>query len=642
MTLSAFDIPLKTKLYSQIGLIVFFVLLIGVGLSSTAGFVNASFERVEVLQNEVQYVHALSNRTQIVQTLFTQRLAADAPALRQQHEVLLATLSNVPTTNYTGMYAHLAAQLEKVSAIQKKALVTEGVEQEVYVRQAEGLAQNIAAMLKVAAISNEDALTRFTNVVRMQLKTIGFLVLGSVMCAALLTMLFSIFITMPTIERMRTLVTTIVSYSKGTHAARTAVDGTDEVGTLALNYNHMIDVIEEQTHKLTSMNESLNVQVQDRTASLHEELYKTKQLSQEIMVQKGQLELVLNSIGDMMFVCAGNGALIRTNELAGQLLSYEGVLLKTLSHTVKFMHPLTKEEFFPYTELIESKALKRLELPLDTELITTQGTPITLEGTFSKVSGGASGEQLVFIGRDTTHKRNLERIRNEFASVASHQMRTPLTGIKWQSELLIKDVLTKLTKPQQELLTGIHEQNDRMIELVNDLLRASQLASLTGAALNYTRQSVDALVKSIISELAEYLIEHQVTTTTDLPENIQADIDSQYMRHVIYNLFTNAVKYSRTGGVVHVTLSLDKHFFILAVKDAGIGIPEAEHIHIFERFYRAENARSKVTDGNGLGLYIVKAVTELHDGTIWFESVLDQGTTFYVKIPLVHSVRVIA
>jgi len=232
--------------------------------------------------------------------------------------------------------------------------------------------------------------------------------------------------------------------------------------------------------------------------------------------------------------------------------------------------------------------------------------------------------------------RKLDEVKSNFVSVVAHQLRTPLSGIKWTLNLLINGDLGTLTDEQKTFLFKAYESNDRMISLVNDMLGADRIDS---GKVRYALQPLQMLdlVDNVLFELLPQANARSLTVIfkhepKDLPK---VHVDPERIRAVFQNLLENAVKYSRVGGTLEITMKVvDTGFIEVKIADDGIGIPKDQQKNIFERFFRATNAVKTETDGSGLGLYIVKNIVEKHGGKIWFEGDEGKGVTFYFTLPI--------
>ncbi len=236
---------------------------------------------------------------------------------------------------------------------------------------------------------------------------------------------------------------------------------------------------------------------------------------------------------------------------------------------------------------------------------------------------------------DITHIKEIDRMKTEFVSVASHQLRTPLTSINWYVEMLQSGDAGKLNNEQQGFLNEIYTSSVRMVKLVNDLLNVSRIE--TGRLKVEPKPLyLDEFIESIIHELEVMAKDYACTMTFKKSEKRlpKIAIDETLMRQVIHNLINNAIRYSLAGACsVHVALEQKNHDYVVSVADQGIGIPKEAQGRIFEKFFRADNAREQEAEGSGIGLYIAKMIVEASGGKLWFESTMGKGTTFYLSIP---------
>lgn len=239
----------------------------------------------------------------------------------------------------------------------------------------------------------------------------------------------------------------------------------------------------------------------------------------------------------------------------------------------------------------------------------------------------------VAIQHDITKDAEIDRAKTEFVSLASHQLRTPLTTIGWYAEMLLSGDAGEITETQKKYLDEIYEGNKRMVELVNNLLNVSRIEMESFGIEPQSvkvKEIVDGVLKDITADVTAKKL-HVETTYGDV-ETVFAD--PKLLRLIFQNLLTNAVQYTPDGGSIKLTAAKRPTDTQFSVTDTGIGIPNAEREKIFTKLYRADNARRMSTDGNGLGLYMVKSILDHAGGNIWFESEEGKGSTFYVTIPL--------
>jgi signal transduction histidine kinase len=241
------------------------------------------------------------------------------------------------------------------------------------------------------------------------------------------------------------------------------------------------------------------------------------------------------------------------------------------------------------------------------------------------------------VAHDITREMEIDRAKSEFVSLASHQLKTPLTSIKWLSESLLSAKADPLTPTQAQYAHNIHDASLNMIEMVNDLLNVSRIELGT---LSVRLEQFDAceFVKSVADDQRHVAdqkhVEVKLLCGAEIP---QLMADKGLMRMVVQNLLSNAIKYTPENGVVECELSLThtkRDMLFMRVSDTGIGIPKNEKENVFKKLYRASNAEKLVPDGTGLGLYVIKQVVEHAGGGITFESTEGKGTTFYVSIPI--------
>lgn len=234
-----------------------------------------------------------------------------------------------------------------------------------------------------------------------------------------------------------------------------------------------------------------------------------------------------------------------------------------------------------------------------------------------------------------SHRRDVEmaRVKSDFISTAAHQLRTPLTGIRWALEALEKD---ELTESQKALVVSAREKSRDLVNIVKTLL---DISSIESGKYKYTFQKTDMAV--LISEVAQDFAPLAAKGNVALYYAKEAGslppvtIDRERMKWVLNNLIENAIRYTPAGGSVRILAEPLGDRLLLKVRDTGIGINPEDRGNIFERFYRAPNAVAKENEGNGLGLYIARTIAKDHGGDLDFAPNDDgAGTTFTVSLPV--------
>lgn len=237
----------------------------------------------------------------------------------------------------------------------------------------------------------------------------------------------------------------------------------------------------------------------------------------------------------------------------------------------------------------------------------------------------------VLVLHDITELKKLESMRKDFVANVSHELRTPITSIKGFSETLLDgDLHDKETTA--EFLQIIYSESTRIQNLIEDLLALSKLEGDNFRLVLHKIEAMD-LMESIIPTLAYKAEQKDIHFTTDIV-NMEIKADKDRISQVIINLVDNAINYTPADGKVTLKVFKDGDQVKIVVSDTGIGIPEKELPRVFERFYRVDKARTRVSGGTGLGLAIVKHIVEVHDGEITIDSMVDKGTTITVSLPL--------
>ncbi len=231
----------------------------------------------------------------------------------------------------------------------------------------------------------------------------------------------------------------------------------------------------------------------------------------------------------------------------------------------------------------------------------------------------------------------LDKVKTEFISVAAHQLRTPLSAIKWTLSLLIDESVDNLTAEQKSLLMKGYESNERIIRLINEMLVVTRIES-GKMVYSFSYIHIEDLIDNCLQDFIGQAEEKHIKLVFHEPKSKlpYINIDPDKVRTVLQNLIENAIFYTREEGFVTVSVVLEEHHLKVSVKDSGIGIPERQKIGIFNKFFRADNALKARTDGSGLGLFVAKSIIEKHNGQIGFESTEGEGTTFHFTIPCVE------
>ncbi len=327
--------------------------------------------------------------------------------------------------------------------------------------------------------------------------------------------------------------------------------------------------------------------------------------------------------------------------LAEDHVDYFGTISERTQATAAPM-ARTRQE---YRDLIHPEDRARVQEALDShfdagKFFSEEYRILNEKGSYISVADRAtairnkSGKPARLIGAisDITERKHAEQLKSDFVSFVTHQLRTPLSGIKWMLELAMDS--KEIPEEMESFIEDARVATDRLVGLVNDLLDISRLEQ---GRVQIARQSVDldGLTREAVGEMTPLLLEKKqalsIQAADDLP---QPSADIQLIRQAILNLISNASKYTPAGGEIKIRISRENDRVRWAVKDTGIGIPKADIGKLFGKFYRAENALVVATEGTGLGLYLVRLIIERFGGNVRCESEEGIGSTFLFDLPI--------
>jgi len=393
--------------------------------------------------------------------------------------------------------------------------------------------------------------------------------------------------------------------------------------------------VQQQTEELQEKSQQLEKQ-QRAVLNILEDVEAEKQTADR---EKEQTSRIIESIGDGVFVLDKDKKIRLFNKVASEITGYtekeaEGIDYKEIIHLVGEESGESNYDF--------------VEECLDTGKQTSESDPLLLvrkDGTSLSVANIATPLQdkdgnvigCVVAFRDVTREREIDRMKTEFVAVASHQLRTPLSAIKWFIELVLNGDAGEINKEQQEYLEEAYQSNERMITLVNDLLNVSRIES-GRLKIEPEATEIKSLVESLLGELKPMLAARKQEVEIDIPGDLpEIKIDPKLIGQVIQNLVSNASRYSDAGSKIELVVRKKGEEMEFKVIDHGFGIPRAQQAKVFRKFFRADNAIKKVPEGTGLGLYVARSVVEASGGSIGFESREGEGSTFWFTLPLAGS-----
>ena len=353
-----------------------------------------------------------------------------------------------------------------------------------------------------------------------------------------------------------------------------------------------------------------------------------------------ELEAVLAGISDALLIVDDAGRIVRLNNAARNFFSAQNV-------SVVLGQPLDQEQWGQWPlgarELAEAlkpiiAALRRGEALADHEIEFRAGERRVLSFSCSPLrepGSGLAGGAIVF--RDVTERRAVERLKDEILSIASHDLRTPLTVVKGHAQILQRQIAGGRANADTiaKGLSMIVQQTDRVIELLALLLDLSRLEA-GRLELRRDRTDLAALTRSVIEGIRTTTDRHRLVLRA--PSRLIGNWDERRLERVLHNLLANAVKYSPSGGTIEVKIEASAEGVTVCVRDEGTGLAPDQLAQIFERFYQAESTQR--LEGAGLGLYICQGIIAAHGGRIWAESDgLGLGSRFYFSLPRTAKTR---
>ena len=415
----------------------------------------------------------------------------------------------------------------------------------------------------------------------------------------ILVIVFSVFstgaITKP-IEKMTQMTQLLAA---GNINSRVPVDSSNELGQLSNNFNLMADRIQEQI---------------DTISEEHRR-------SETILKNMGEGVLLVNGVPEITYA---NPTAISMLELPDD---YIGKALIEINRIPELQALLKKAE--------QTEAIAFAEIQL--------GNLREPEAEVTVVPVSA-GQEYVIVIHDVTKERQLERMRADFVANVSHELRTPLTTIRGYAETLLGENSVR-TKTGEQFIVKILNHSARLTSLVSDLLELSRL-ELGEVELKRSPCDLNTFHAPILDVFEPLLEESGLVLKWEVPEKLpRVNVDRQLFMQIFVNLIDNAIKYTPDGGAITVSakirsgegtegVEIGAEEILLRVEDTGIGIPMESQSRVFERFYRVDEGRAREMGGTGLGLAIAKHIVLSHNGRIWLESTLGQGSVFYIALLL--------
>jgi len=427
----------------------------------------------------------------------------------------------------------------------------------------------------------------------------------------------------------------------------------DEIGNLSNYLNKMVIGLKQANEKYKTLSQNLGKEVKLKTSRLeNQNIFLSEankamlNLSEDLEQEKNNLEIskthndaVLAGMGDALIAVDGAGVITIINPAAEIMFGYTPAEIVGKSIFDAILMENEKGEVIPSDKRPLTQSFWEGRVVKATYICTKKdGTKFTSAITSSPIILGKKAIGAVDVFRDVTKESAIDKAKTEFVSLASHQLRTPATAVKWYSEMLLDKKLGKLSEKQSKYLEEVYHGNERMIKLIDNLLSVSriELGKMSPKIENVNvKKLLDDVVKEQSSEIKVRKHKIIVDKDGDLPA---VQTDPILVRMILQNFLSNAIKYTPNKGQIECALEKKGPKMIFSIKDNGVGIPRNEQKRIFEKLFRASTALPMDKEGNGLGLYIVRQVAESLKGRVWFESDEGKGTTFYLELPIKNNV----
>lgn len=436
---------------------------------------------------------------------------------------------------------------------------------------------------------------------------------------------------------------------EGNMAVRIKYNGKNELGRLGGSFNLMIQ-------KLQNYNKDLVATVQKQTQQLQELLDTTEKKNQaledtkravlniledlneekaKVEAKSAKDEAILSGIGEGLIMLDNNGIVQLVNLAAEKLLGYSEKELMGKKFVEVVSAVTDSDEPISASERVVQKVInQRTAITASFQYITKDKEKLSVLVSAAPVIDNRKMLGVISVFRDISKEREIDRAKSEFVSLASHQLRTPLTAIGWYTEMMLAGEAGKISNEQKTYLAEIDKGNKRMVELVNSLLDVSRIETGT-FRVDPVPTDIVEMAKDVVKETeSEIFRRKQELVENYQPKIPKLNLDPRLIRMVIQNLLSNASKYTKPEGKIEVRIYTTKALICLEVSDNGYGIPKKQQPLIFKKLFRADNIMEVEAGGTGLGLYIIQSIVQQTGGKIWFESVQDKGTTFFVQLPL--------
>lgn len=424
----------------------------------------------------------------------------------------------------------------------------------------------------------------------------------------------------------------------------------NEIGHLAtafslmiLNLKDKILAFDESAKKVSKSNSDLE-NSNKAILNILEDVEKEKNNAENIASDLKKFKLAVENASDQIIITDVEGIVIYGNKAVQKITGYTAEEAMGKKAGVLWKSPMSTDYYKNLWDIIKIQRKTYIG-----EIINKRksGDLYTAAISISFVLN-KKGDIVYFVAieRDITKEKEVDKAKTEFVSLASHQLRTPLSAINWYTEMLLAGDAGTINDDQKKYLEEIAIGNKRMVDLVDDLLNVSRLDMGT-FVIDVKNINILDLVKSVINEAKSQILEKKLVVEELYCNDFNSFLaDEKLIRMIFQNLISNAIKYTKLEGHLKISLLkinkdekfgekiIEQESLAFSVEDSGMGIPILQQDRIFSKLFRADNAKESETEGTGLGLYVVKSIVDQSGGLLWFKSEENKGSTFYVVFPI--------
>jgi PAS domain S-box-containing protein len=442
--------------------------------------------------------------------------------------------------------------------------------------------------------------------------------------------------------------------SKGDFSKKIKINTKDEFSDLAFSvnemsknladlYKNMDDKVKEQTLKIN--NKILESENQNKAIlNILEDVEKEKINAEITASDLKKFKLAVENASDQIVITDAEGIVIYGNKAVERITGYNAEEALGKKAGILWKAPMSNEYYNNLWDVIKNQKKTFIgEIQNKRKSGEVYTAIISISSVLNK-----NGEIIYFVAieRDITKEKEVDKAKTEFVSLASHQLRTPLSAINWYTEMLLAGDAGNINDEQKKYLEEIAIGNKRMVDLVDDLLNVSRLDMGT-FIINNKNINIKDLIKNVLNEEKSQIDEKKLEIQEFYSDEITLFMaDETLSRMIFQNLLSNAIKYTKSSGVIKINLLkvkqgenfgdkiINEESLMFSVEDSGMGIPTSQQDRIFSKLFRADNAKESETEGTGLGLYVVKSIVDQAGGSLWFKSEQNKGSIFYVSFPI--------